>query len=80
MLDNIVKIFNSEDEKEVKQGLKDIIIEQFRNDLESYDMYLFNPDKIESMIEDAFQEVIAEAKEVMKKKVFAAFEEKIKGI
>ena len=82
MVENIIKIFNSEDEKEVKQAFKNIIIEQFRSDVENSDVYLFEPSDVREMVEDAFKEVIKEIKiefkEKYKEKIFKSLEEKLK--
>lgn len=59
-MENIIKIFNSEDEKEIKQSFKGILIERFKEDLESMDVYLFSPDKIEDAINEAIEELIEE--------------------
>lgn len=60
IMENIIKIFNSEDEKEIKQSFKGILIERFKEDLESMDVYLFSPDKIEDAINEAIEELIEE--------------------
>lgn len=57
-MENIMKLFTSEDEKEIKSSFKNIIGEQFQTQLEQMDIYLFNPDKIEEMIEESFKEII----------------------
>jgi len=78
---NIAKIFNSEDEVELKQAFKEIIIEQFRDDLERSDTYLFDPSDVEEMIQDAFKEIVDEIKATYKIKLReemnAAFDKKV---
>jgi hypothetical protein len=68
-MDAITKIFTTEDQQELKQGFKKIILEQFRSDLEKMDVYLFDPSVIEDIIQDAFTEVINEAKVDFKEKL-----------
>lgn len=65
----ITKILTTEDQQELKQGFKEIILEHFRNDLEQMDVYLFDPNVIEEMIQEAFEEVINEVKEDLKIKL-----------
>lgn len=77
-MENISKIFNSEDEKEIKVAFKNIICEQFQTQLEQMDVYLFNPDRIEEMIEEAFQEIVNEItlefKDKLKEKMSKSFD------
>ncbi len=61
-MDNIIKIFNSQDETEIKQALKEILIDHFKNDLEQMDCYLFDPSDFEDMIKEVLQEVADEFK------------------
>lgn len=68
-MENIIKIFNSKDETEIKQAFKEIIIEQFRNDIQENDRYLFNPDDISDMIQEAFLNATNEVKQEYKEKL-----------
>lgn len=68
-MENIVKIFNSQDENEIKQAFKEIIKKQFKNDLEEMDTYMFNPNAIEEMINNSFEEIITEVKNEFKEKL-----------
>ena len=61
-MDQIMKIFNSEDEKEIKQAFKDIIIKQFKNDLEDSGEYFFDRSMVEELITEMFTEVVEEVK------------------
>ena len=61
-MENIVKIFNSEDKQELKDAFKEIIKEHFKTELEDLGVYLFDPNEIESMINDAFSDVIKEVR------------------
>jgi protein required for attachment to host cells len=68
-MENIMKIFNSQDEIELKQAFKEIIKDQFKNEVEDNDMYLFDPNEIEAMILEAFEEVINDVKQEYKEKL-----------
>lgn len=68
-MENITKIFTSQDKQELRDAFKEIIIEQFKNDLEQLDIYLFNPDSIEAMIADVSEEIINEIKLEFKEKI-----------
>jgi Glu-tRNA(Gln) amidotransferase subunit E-like FAD-binding protein len=80
-MENIFKIFSSQDEIELKQAFKEIIKDQFRNDLEQMDVYLFDPCDIEDMIKDAFEEIVDEVKkeykDKIKEKMFEAINKKM---
>lgn len=68
-MENIVKIFNSEDQAEIKKAFKEIIVEQFKTDMEERDFYMFDPDAIEEMINESFCEAIDEVKIEFKEKM-----------
>jgi len=68
-MDEIIKIFTTEDKTEMKQAFKEIVKEQFQSQLEEMDIYLFDPGIIEKMIEEAFSDVITEIKLVFKVKL-----------
>jgi hypothetical protein len=74
-MDNIGILFTSEDKDELRQAFKEIIKEQFQTDLEQYDFYMFDPNVIENMVNEAFEEVIdevkAEFKGMAQKKIMA---------
>lgn len=76
-MENILKIFSSEDEKEVKQAFKDLLIEQFRSDLEANDCYLFDPSRVEDMIHDVYEECIEEIREDLKKMIKKQFKDNL---
>ena len=69
MIDNILKIFDTEDKTELKQAFKEIIKDQFRSDLEQMDVYLFDPNDIEEKIQEAFDEIIDDFKKDYKEKL-----------
>ena len=68
-MDNIIKIFNSQDEIEIKQAFKEILIDRFKEDLEQMDCYLFDPSIFEDMIKDVLQEVSDEFKAGLRTKM-----------
>lgn len=69
-MEAITKIFTTEDKEELRQAFKEMIKDQFKNDLEQNDNYLFDSSEIEIMINEAFEEVISKIKN--------EFEEKLK--
>lgn len=79
-MENIIKIFNSQDEKEVKQAIKDVLVEQVRRDLDDNDTYLFNPQRVEDMIHSAYEECIEEIKEDLKKMIKKQFKDNLSKI
>jgi len=80
-MEDILKIFNPQDESELKQAFKDIIINQFKNDFEENSTYLFDPNTVEEMVEDSFREVIneikGEYKEILRSKMLILAEKDI---
>lgn len=68
-MEAITKIFTTEDQQEMKQSFKEIIIEQFKNDIESNELFLFDPNEVSSMVDAAFIEAIEEIKAEFKKKL-----------
>ena len=83
-MENIMKIFNSEDKQELKNAFKEIIKEHFRTELEDLGRYLFDPNEIESMINDSFGDVVkevrAEFKASMKEQLAGFMDKKVNGI
>jgi hypothetical protein len=68
-MENILKIFTTQDEAELKQAFKEIIKDQFRNDLEQCNTYMFDYNEIQEMVTEGFQEVINEVKQEYKEKL-----------
>ncbi len=66
-MENIMKLFNSEDKDELKHAFKEIIKEQFKTQIEDMDLYLFDPNVIEKLIEESFSEIIKDVKLEFKK-------------
>ena len=56
---NIITLSTNEDKDEIKKAIKEMIIEQIRNDFENTSTYLIDPSQIENM----FLEVVAEVKD-----------------
>lgn len=58
-MEDILKIFTTEDKQDLRQAMKTIIIDKFREDLEHYcqDYYVFKTDSIDDLVADLTQEV-----------------------
>lgn len=68
-MENILKIFTSEDEKEIKQSFKEVLIGQFGKDLDENNYYLFNPDEVNDIINEAVEEVMEDFKVELRKRL-----------
>jgi len=68
-METITKIFTTEDQQELKNSFKEIICEQFKLQLDEMDLYLFDLDTIEDLIQNAFKEIISEIKIEFKEKL-----------
>lgn len=68
-MEAITKIFTTEDQQELKQGFKEIILEQFETQLAEMDVYLFDPSVVEDMIQETFKEIMNEIKADFKKRL-----------
>lgn len=66
--ESITKILGSDNLEEIKAGMKDIILKKFEEDLNDYDLLLFDPDAIEEIIVDVCEEVKEEVKDKIKLK------------
>ena len=66
---DVKAIFTSEDLTDIKNAMKNIIIEQFKDDLQRYDRYLLNPKDIEDLLEETYSEIIDEIKKDIKRKM-----------
>lgn len=76
-MNNITTLFTSEDKKEIREAIKEIVIEQIKNDFENYSNYLFDPSQIEDMTCEVIEEVKEEVKEIYKAKLMKEMEEKL---
>ncbi len=68
-MEAITKIFTTEDQQELKNSFKQIVCNEFASQLEKMDVYLFDPNVIEEMIQEAFEEVINDIKIEFKEKL-----------
>jgi len=72
-MENICKIFTSEDQTEIRQSFKQILIDRFQEELEDFTDYFFDKDVIDDMVEELFKEILeevkGEVKEIVKEKV-----------
>jgi len=75
-LEILANIFS---EKDVQKEIKDIILDRFRSDMEALDIYIFDPDRIQDMITEAYEDILREVKSEMKAKVIAEFDKIMKA-
>lgn len=75
--DVITQFLGLQNIEELKSGMKDLILKRFKEDLESYDMYLFDFDKIETIIIEIYKEAKEEVKEALKNKIMYELEEQL---
>jgi len=70
-MNDILMILTTEDRGELKAGVKALILNHFKNDLDalSDDSYCFNPEYIESLVTDAFEQIMDDLKPKLKKDV-----------
>ena len=70
---DIITILTSKDREEIKEGIKSAIVNQFKEELEDCDTYLFDVSDIQEMVNDAVRdalyEMYNEIKKAVKKKV-----------
>jgi len=83
-MENIMKIFDANDKDEMKNAFIEIIKEHFKSELEDLGVYLFDPNEIESMINDSFSDVIKEVrtefKASLKEQLAGFMDKKVNGI
>ena len=68
-MNDIITILTSEDRDEIKTELKKLIIERVDTDLKDYNMYCFNPEYIENVVGDMFNEIVEELQPKFKKAI-----------
>lgn len=75
-MENIMTIFTTKDKQEMRDAMKEILIESFERDVEFWqrDNYIFNSDLIDEMVEEIREELMAEIKEKLKKDIYAKLE------
>jgi len=74
---NILTILTSDDRDDVRNAVKQLIIEQVKSDLEQSEYYIFDPDELQEMLSDLAQEVKEEVKPLIKEKMFADMMKKL---
>ena len=67
-ISELAKLLGEKNEKRLKEEFTDIIIERFRDDIENYDMYLIDYDKM-------FSEIEYEVTSMVKEKIRSAYME-----
>lgn len=77
MDNNILTILTSEDKEDIRVALKDIIIERIKDDFEAYNCFIFDPDELDTMIQDAVEEAKAEIKPMVKEFMFNEMKNKL---
>ena len=76
----ILKLFTSEDIKEIRDSVKSIILKQVSADIENYDEYIFVPSDAQDIISEAFNEVVEEVKEEFKVKIREKMEKRFENL
>lgn len=76
-MENILTLFTSEDKDEIRKAIKEIIIEQIKNDFENTSTYLVDPSQIEDMVSEVVEEVKDEVRSIYKEKLMKEMEEKL---
>jgi hypothetical protein len=61
----LTEFFGAETVSELKDSIKDIILDRVKQDLEDYDMYLICPDDLVEFIEECKREAFGRIKEEM---------------
>lgn len=62
-MSEIIDLLTKNDKDVIREAIKNLIIKYFEKDLEESDSYLFNPSKLENIVEDAINEIVEELKE-----------------
>ena len=77
MDNNMLTILTSEDRDEIKQSLKNVIIEPIESDFRESTNYLFDANDISDMLQEAIKEVKAEIKPLMKDYLLQEMQKKL---
>jgi hypothetical protein len=81
MIENIKTIFTSEEQTEIKQAFKEILIENFRAEIEESREWYFCNSEMESAIQDIMEELMHEIKDEfkgkLKKKLYEVLDQKV---
>ena len=79
-MNNIMKIFTSEEQTEIKQAFKEILIENFTAEIENCRGWYFCNSEMEEVIEEMMKELMYEVRDEfkgkLKKKLFDVLEKK----
>lgn len=75
----VVTLLTSEDKNEIKAAIKDIIIEQVKNECEEYcsSEYLFDTNLLVELCNDLMEEVRDEVRDILKDKIMKEMEVKL---
>lgn len=79
-INELSKLLGAENEQLLKEGILNILIERFRDDLEHLDEYLIDPTIIEDFVTEIVEECQQEVKEVVKKKLLNKAMEKLEKL
>jgi len=74
---NILTILTSDDKDDIREAVKQLIVEQVKSDLEGSDYYIFDPDELQEMLANLAEEVKEEIKPLVKEKMFADMMKKL---
>ena len=81
MKENILTLFTSEDKNDIKQAVKNIIIEQINADMtELRYSYIIDDNDLSEMVVGLLEELKAEIKVEYKEKLRAKFEAQLAGM
>jgi len=79
-MNNIITIFTSEEQKEIKQAFKEILINSFKDEIENCKEWYFCNSEIEEVISETITELVYDIKDEfkgeLKKKLMAALDKK----
>jgi hypothetical protein len=65
-MENIIAILTSEDKDFIKRNLIELIVEQMKSDLRSWDEYILYPPDVQSLVADAMEQAQSEFEEYVK--------------
>lgn len=79
-MNNIIKIFTSEEQAEIKQAFKEILIENFKAEIENCREWYFCNSEMEKVINEMCEELMYEVRDEfkgkLKKKLFEVLDKK----
>lgn len=68
-MENISKIFNTDDMTEIKSSFKEILKEKFQYEINQYDDWFFNKETCDDLMQECYEEVLRELKIELKNAV-----------